>query len=100
MNSEERMAVFLDYENLALGARDHLGGTDFDYGPIADALAVRGRTVMRRAYADWSFFDEDRRALTRHQVELIEMPQRMEIGRASCRERGEGEGRTGGGESK
>src|SRR5699024_4479762 len=81
MNSEERMAVFLDYENLALGARDHLGGTDFDYGPIADALAVRGRTVMRRAYADWSFFDEDRRALTRHQVELIEMPQRMGVAR-------------------
>src|SRR5690625_6703020 len=84
MNSEERMAVFLDYENLALGARDHLGGTDFDYGPIADALAVRGRTVMRRAYADWSFFDEDRRALTRHQVELIEMPQRMGVARKNA----------------
>lgn len=84
MNSEERMAVFLDYENLALGARDHLGGMSFDYGPIADALAVRGRTVMRRAYADWSFFDEDRRALTRHQVELIEMPQRMGVARKNA----------------
>src|SRR5690606_13770304 len=30
-----------------------------------------------RAYADWSFFDEDRRMLTRHQVELIEIPQRL-----------------------
>lgn len=84
MDSEERMAVFLDYENLALGARDHLGGMDFDYGPISDALAVRGRTVMRRAYADWSFFDEDRRALTRHQVELIEMPQRMGVNRKNA----------------
>lgn len=84
MDSEERMAVFLDYENLALGARDHLGGMSFDYGPISDALAVRGRTVMRRAYADWSFFDEDRRALTRHQVELIEMPQRMGVARKNA----------------
>ncbi|MEK8226642.1 hypothetical protein NKG05_11940 [Oerskovia sp. M15] len=49
----------------------------FDFKPIADALAARGRVVVRRAYADWSYFDEDRRSLTRHQVELIEMPQRM-----------------------
>jgi len=33
--------------------------------------------VARRAYADWSNFDEDRRLLTRAQVELIEMPQKM-----------------------
>ena len=84
MDSEERMAVFLDYENLALGARDHLGGMAFDFGPIADALAVRGRVVVRRAYADWSYFDEDRRSLTRHQVELIEMPQRMGASRKNA----------------
>lgn len=33
--------------------------------------------VVRRAYADWSYFDEDRRMLTRSHVELIEIPQRM-----------------------
>jgi hypothetical protein len=49
----------------------------FDFGPIADALAERGRVVSRRAYADWSMFDEDRRMLTRNHVELIEIPQRM-----------------------
>ena len=84
MDSEERLAVFLDYENLALGARDHLGGMSFNFGPIADALAVRGRVVVRRAYADWSYFDEDRRSLTRHQVELIEMPQRMGASRKNA----------------
>ncbi|HIT76027.1 MAG TPA: NYN domain-containing protein [Candidatus Avipropionibacterium avicola] len=84
MSTEERLAVFLDYENLALGARDHLGGMTFDFGPIADALALRGRVVTRRAYADWSYFDEDRRALTRHQVELIEMPQRMGASRKNA----------------
>lgn len=84
MDQEERLAVFIDYENLALGAREHLGGMSFDFGPIADALAVRGRVVVRRAYADWSYFDEDRRALTRHQVELIEMPQRMGMSRKNA----------------
>ncbi|MGH8911461.1 MAG: NYN domain-containing protein, partial [Acidimicrobiia bacterium] len=74
---EERIAVFLDYENLAIGARDSLGGLQFDFGPIAEALAERGRVVSRRAYADWSMFDEDRRMLTRNHVELIEIPQRM-----------------------
>ncbi|WP_166844371.1 NYN domain-containing protein [Isoptericola sp. BMS4] len=84
MDTEERLAVFLDYENLALGAREHLGGMQFDFKPIADALAARGRVVVRRAYADWSYFDEDRRALTRHQVELIEMPQRMGASRKNA----------------
>jgi len=84
MDTEERLAVFLDYENLALGARDHLGGMQFDFKPIADALAVRGRVVVRRAYADWSYFDEDRRMLTRHQVELIEMTQRMGASRKNA----------------
>jgi uncharacterized LabA/DUF88 family protein len=74
---EERIALYLDYENLAIGARDSLGGMQFDFGPIADALAERGRVVSRRAYADWSMFDEDRRMLTRHHVELIEIPQRL-----------------------
>ncbi|MHA7134404.1 NYN domain-containing protein [Oerskovia turbata] len=84
MDTEERLAVFLDYDNLALGAREHLGGMTFDFKPIADALAARGRVVVRRAYADWSYFDEDRRALTRHQVELIEMPQRMGASRKNA----------------
>ncbi len=75
-SDDERIALFLDYENLAIGAREQLGGS-LDFRPIADALAERGRVVVRRAYADWSYFEEDRRMLTRHQVELIEMPQRM-----------------------
>ncbi len=81
---EERIAVFLDYENLAIGARDSLGGMQFDFGPIADALAERGRVILRRAYADWSMFDEDRRNLTRHHVELIEIPQRMGASRKNA----------------
>ncbi|MER7416077.1 NYN domain-containing protein [Micromonospora peucetia] len=84
MDQEDRIALFLDYENLALGARDHLDGAAFDLRPIADALAERGRVVVRRAYADWSYFDEDRRMLTRSHVELIEMPQRMGASRKNA----------------
>ena len=84
VDQEDRIALFLDYENLALGARDHLGGMTFDIRPISDALAERGRVVVRRAYADWSYFDEDRRMLTRSHVELIEMPQRMGASRKNA----------------
>ena len=73
---EPRIAVFLDYENLAIGARENLGAP-FNFRPVADALAERGRVITRKAYADWSYFDEDRRMLTRHQVELIDIPQKM-----------------------
>jgi uncharacterized LabA/DUF88 family protein len=74
---EERIALFLDYENLAIGARESLHGLQFDLRPVLDALAERGRVIARKAYADWSYFDEDRRMLTRSHVELIEIPQRM-----------------------
>ena len=75
--ADERIALFIDYENLAIGAREGLRGHKFDLRPISDALAERGRVVVRRAYADWSYFDEDRRMLTRSHVELIDIPQRM-----------------------
>ncbi|MDH3499647.1 MAG: NYN domain-containing protein [Acidimicrobiia bacterium] len=74
--AEPRLAVYLDYENLAIGARESLN-TPFDFGAVADALAERGRVIARKAYADWSYFDEDRRMLTRHGVELVDIPQRM-----------------------
>lgn len=74
---DERIALFLDYENLAIGTREALSGMQFDLKPVADALAERGRVVARKAYADWSYFEEDRRMLTRSHVELIEIPQRM-----------------------
>ena len=72
---EERIGLFIDYENLAIGARDDLG-TQFEFKPIADALAERGRVVVRRAYADWTSFEKDRQMLADNQVELIEIPQR------------------------
>ena len=74
---EERIALFVDFENLAIGARDALGGMEFDFEPIGNALAERGRVVSRRAYADWSMFSDARQSMTRSHVELIEIPQRM-----------------------
>jgi uncharacterized protein (TIGR00288 family) len=81
---EDRIALFLDFENLAIGAREELGGLTFDFKPINDALAERGRVVVRRAYADWTMFEDARRSLVEHQVELIEIPQRMGASRKNA----------------
>jgi NYN domain/OST-HTH/LOTUS domain len=73
-DDEERIALFIDHENLVIGAREI--GRSFDVGPIMDALAERGRVVARRAYADWTLFADDRRTLVQHNCELIDIPQR------------------------
>ncbi|MEE8497317.1 MAG: NYN domain-containing protein [Acidimicrobiia bacterium] len=74
---EDRIALFLDFENLAIGAREDLGGLKFDLRPVADALAERGRVIARRAYGDWNLFEEFRGMLSEHHVEMIEIPQRI-----------------------
>jgi NYN domain/OST-HTH/LOTUS domain len=73
-DEEARIALFIDHENLVIGAREI--GHGFDIGPIMDALAERGRVVSRRAYADWTLFADDRRTLVEHNCELIDIPQR------------------------
>ena len=38
---EERIALFVDFENLAISVREALGGMEFDFEPIGNALAER-----------------------------------------------------------
>jgi uncharacterized LabA/DUF88 family protein len=73
-DDEERIALFVDFENLALGARDR--GEKLDMAVVMDALTERGRVVARRAYADWNLFSEYRQGLLGQRIEMIEIPQR------------------------
>jgi uncharacterized protein (TIGR00288 family) len=73
-SEEERIALFVDFENLALGARDRR--EKIDMVVIMDALSERGRVVVRRAYADWNLFSEHRESLLGQRIEMIEVPQR------------------------
>jgi uncharacterized protein (TIGR00288 family) len=74
--SEERLAVYIDHENVAIGARDI--GYRFDPQPLLEALSERGRLILRRAYADWNLFRDDRRRMVDSNIELIEIPQRSD----------------------
>ena len=81
-NEEERIAIFIDFENLALGARDR--GAKLDVAIIMDALTERGRVVVRRSYADWNLFTEYRQNLAEQRIEMIEIPQSRGVQRKNA----------------
>jgi uncharacterized protein (TIGR00288 family) len=81
-DDEDRLALFIDFENLAIGARDR--GGDIDMAVIMDALSERGRVVIRRAYADWNLFSDHRTGLMSERIEMIEIPQRTGIVRKNA----------------
>lgn len=73
-NDDERIALFFDFENIAIGAKER--GDKLDVSVIVEALTERGRVVIRRAYADWNLFSEHRAGLVAERIEMIEVPQR------------------------
>ncbi|PRQ09820.1 NYN domain-containing protein [Enhygromyxa salina] len=67
------IAVFADYENVALGARD-AKFDKFDINLVLERLLERGNVVVRKAYCDWSRYKSDRVALHERSFELVEVP--------------------------
>ena len=72
---DARIALFIDYDNLAIGIRNLR--RRFEIEPLLDSLADRGRVVARTAYADWTQYADERRSLVEQNVQLIDVPQRM-----------------------
>jgi len=67
------IAVFADYENVALGARD-AKFEKFDMNLVLERLLERGNVVLRKAYCDWSRYKSDRQNLHERGFELVEVP--------------------------
>ena len=67
------IAVFADYENVALGARE-ANYKKFDIELVLERLLERGNVVMRKAYCDWSRYKDHRRTLHERGFELVEVP--------------------------
>ena len=67
------MAVFCDFENVALGVRDaHYN--KFDIGKVLERLLVKGSIVVKKAYCDWERYKEFKAAMHEAAFELIEIP--------------------------
>ncbi len=58
---EQRIALFIDFENIAIGVRDaHY--RRFDINLVIERLVEKGKILAKRAYADWGRYGEYRRS--------------------------------------
>ena len=67
------MAVFCDFENVALGVRE-AKYDKFDISKVLERLLVKGSIVVKRAYCDWERYKEFKGAMHEAAFELIEIP--------------------------
>jgi uncharacterized protein (TIGR00288 family) len=77
------MAVFCDFENVALGVREsHFGS--FDIKNVQQRLLLKGSIVVRKAYCDWDRYKEFKAAMHEAAFELIEIPHVRQSGKNSA----------------
>jgi uncharacterized protein (TIGR00288 family) len=77
------MALFCDFENIALGVRD-AKYEKFDIGKVLERLLLKGSIVVKKAYCDWSRYKELRPAMHEAAFELIEIPHVRQSGKNSA----------------
>lgn len=77
------MAVFCDFENVALGAED-AKYPKFDIGKVLERLLVKGNIVVRKAYCDWGRYSSFKRSMHEANFELIDIPHVRQSGKNSA----------------
>lgn len=77
------MAVFLDLENIALGARD-AQFPEFDIRKVLERLLLKGHIVVKKAYCDFGRYKDFKRSLHEASFELIEIPHLRQSGKNSA----------------
>jgi uncharacterized protein (TIGR00288 family) len=80
---ELTLAVFVDFENLALGAEDLKGGR-FDIELVLKRLLEKGRIVAKRAYCDWTRYRQFMQEFHKNGFEMIDIPQTKMSGKNSA----------------
>ena len=80
---EHTLAVFIDFENLALGFR---GKRDrrFEIQKVLERLVEKGKLIVKKAYADWTDYADYKKGLHEAAIELIEIPKRAMTGKNSA----------------
>ncbi len=83
MEGEHTLAVFIDFENLALGFK---GKKDkrFEIHKVLERLVEKGKIIVKKAYADWADYAEYKKPLHEAAIELIEIPKRFMSGKNSA----------------
>ena len=82
-SDEQRLALFIDFENIAIGVRDaHY--RKFDVNLVLERLLEKGKLLSKKAYADWSRYSDYKRSFHEAAIELIEVPQKSVGGKNSA----------------
>ena len=79
----QNMALFCDFENVALGVRD-AKYSDFDIQKVLDRLLIKGDIVVKRGYCDWARYKDFKRGMHEAAFELIEIPHVSQSGKNSA----------------
>src|SRR3954465_15339306 len=77
------MAVFCDFENVALGVRD-ANYDKFDIKPVLERLLLKGSIVVKKAYCDWDRYKGFKAPMHEANFELIEIPHVRQSGKNSA----------------
>jgi len=73
INDTNNMALFCDFENVALGVRDAKFAS-FDIGRVLERLLLKGDIVVKKAYCDWERYRDFKKGMHEAAFELIEIP--------------------------
>ena len=79
----QNMAVFCDFENVALGVRD-VNYAPFDIQRVLERLLLKGKIVVKKAYCDWDRYKEFKAPMHEAAFELIEIPHVRQSGKNSA----------------
>ncbi|MEA2571815.1 MAG: hypothetical protein QOI24_3816 [Acidobacteriota bacterium] len=82
-NNERKIALFIDFENIAIGVTD-AKYKKFEVELLLERLLEKGKIVVKRAYSDWDKFPDYKRELHESAIELIEIPGRKYSGKNSA----------------
>lgn len=79
----QNMALFCDFENVALGVRDAKYAA-FDIRKVLERLLLKGNIVVKKAYCDWERYRQFKEAMHEAAFELIEIPHVRQSGKNSA----------------
>jgi uncharacterized protein (TIGR00288 family) len=79
----QNLALYCDFENIALGARDAKYAA-FDMQKVLERLLLKGNIVVKKAYCDWERYKEFKAAMHEAAFELIEIPHVRQSGKNSA----------------
>ena len=83
MADTRNLAVFCDFENVALGVRE-AKYDKFDIRKVLERLLVKGSIVVKKAYCDWERYKEFKKPMHEASFELIEIPHVRQSGKNSA----------------